>query len=99
MVYVDGLCTDFGEQEKREMCRYSNDIGRACNMSHAERVVIAGVGEEEVWFTDFFFGFLFLGWSLQRSSLSVFWFWTEGWKMAKEARAVRGVRKCGQACG
>ena len=47
----------------------------------------------------FFGGVLFLGRSLQRSSLSVFWFWTEGWKMAKEARAVRGVRKCGQACG
>ena len=57
MVYVYRLCTDFGEQEKREMCRCSNDIGRACNMSHAERVAIAGVGEEEVWFTDFFSGF------------------------------------------
>lgn len=45
MVYVDRLCTDFGEQEKRKMCQCSNDIGRACNMSHAERVVIAGVGE------------------------------------------------------
>ncbi len=44
MVYMDRVCTDFGGQQKRKMCRSGKDIGRACNMSHAEQV--AG---EKVW--------------------------------------------------
>ncbi len=44
MVYGDRFCTDFGGQQKRKMCRSGKDIGRACNMSHAEQV--AG---EKVW--------------------------------------------------
>lgn len=42
MQYMNTLYTDFlGEQEK-EKCHSCNDMGRACNMSHAEQV--AGEG-------------------------------------------------------
>lgn len=35
---MNELCTDFGGQKARKMCHGGNDIGRACNMSHAEQV-------------------------------------------------------------
>ena len=42
MVYMDKLCTDFGGQKERKVCHSGNDIGRGCNMSHAEQVVGMG---------------------------------------------------------
>lgn len=38
MGYVDWLRTDFGGQKERKFWPGSNDIGRACNIFHAEHV-------------------------------------------------------------
>ena len=89
MSYTNGICAGFGGiGREKKGCHNGNDIGRACNMSHAEQVAGRKYGHGT---------FFFLGWSSQRSSLSVF-FLTNGWELAKKARAVQRERKCGQAC-
>lgn len=72
MVYIDRLCIDFGGQKQREVCHSSNDIGRTCNMSHAEQVAGRNYGH------GFFFSFLFFSPWLELTTLEFERFFTNG---------------------
>lgn len=79
-MHMNELCTDFGGQKARKRCHGGNDIGRACNMSHAEQVAGRKYGH----------GIFLVSWlELATLEFERFFVKNDEWKLAKEARAVR----------